>query len=203
MLNINAVKGFQIGSGFDAALLRGSSHNDLFVVDNENIRTKTNFSGGVQGGITNGMDIVFKVAFKPVATILKPQKTIDTELNNIEINLPFVYKDNFSKTLNFFESNDLKYNLEFELERFKPIFINSNFEEMEYGKSEKVLITGLKQDEFLIDELNYIIENTKHAKTVLIDKNHKTYLEEKFNFAVLIDFEVELKQKKHKGLFDD
>ncbi len=86
MLNINAVKGFQIGSGFDAALLKGSSHNDLFIVDNEKVKTKTNFSGGVQGGITNGMDIVFKVAFKPVATILKPQKTIDTELNELEIN---------------------------------------------------------------------------------------------------------------------
>jgi len=132
------------------------------------------------------------------------QKTVfKSFFNNHEINMPYVYKENFSKALYFFESNDLKYTIEFELERFKPIFINSNFEEVEYGKSEKVLITGIKNDEFLIDELNYVIENTKHAKTVLVDKYHKKYLKEKFNFAVLIDFEIELKQREEKGLFDD
>ena len=126
-----------------------------------------------------------------------------SEFNNIEINLPFVYKDNFSKALNFFESNNLKYTLEFEVERFKPIFINSNFEEVEYGKSEKVLITNLKNDEFLIDELNYIIKYTKHAKTIIVDKKHKDYLKEKFNFAALVDYMPKLNEKKEKGLFDD
>lgn len=75
-LSIPASKGFEIGSGFSAASMRGSQHNDLFTVGG---RTSTNRSGGVQGGISNGMDIVFRVAFKPVATILQPQQTIDTQ----------------------------------------------------------------------------------------------------------------------------
>lgn len=74
MLSINAVKGFQYGSGFEGAALKGSEHNDLF---DEKGATKTNFSGGIQGGISNGMDIYFDVAFKPVATIMQDQKTID------------------------------------------------------------------------------------------------------------------------------
>ena len=74
MLSINAVKGFEYGSGFAGASWRGSQHNDLF---NRDGTTKTNYSGGIQGGITNGMDIYFNVAFKPVATIMKDQKTID------------------------------------------------------------------------------------------------------------------------------
>lgn len=75
-LSIPASKGFEIGSGFSAASMRGSQHNDLFTVGG---RTSTNRSGGVQGGISNGMDIVFRVAFKPVATILQAQQTIDTQ----------------------------------------------------------------------------------------------------------------------------
>ena len=74
MLSINAVKGFEYGSGFAGAALRGSAHNDLY---NEDGTTKTNNSGGIQGGISNGMDIYFNVAFKPVATIMQPQETID------------------------------------------------------------------------------------------------------------------------------
>lgn len=74
-LGIPASKGFEIGSGFSSASMRGSQHNDLFTAGG---RTLTNRSGGVQGGISNGMDIVFRVAFKPVATILQPQQTIDT-----------------------------------------------------------------------------------------------------------------------------
>lgn len=70
MLTINAVKGFEYGSGFESARMRGSAHNDLF---NEDGSTKTNFSGGIQGGISNGMDIYFRVAFKPVATLLQQQ----------------------------------------------------------------------------------------------------------------------------------
>ncbi len=76
MLSINAVKGFEFGSGFEGAKLKGSEHNDIF---DENGKTKTNFSGGIQGGISNGMDLYFKVAFKPVATIMQTQKTINSE----------------------------------------------------------------------------------------------------------------------------
>ena len=74
MLSINAVKGFQYGSGFEGAVLKGSQHNDLFNADGT---TKTNHSGGIQGGISNGMDIYFDVAFKPVATIMQNQESID------------------------------------------------------------------------------------------------------------------------------
>lgn len=73
MLSINAVKGFEYGAGFCATDMKGSEHNDIF---NENGTTKSNLSGGIQGGISNGMPIYFRVAFKPVATILKPQETI-------------------------------------------------------------------------------------------------------------------------------
>ncbi|KAA1246384.1 chorismate synthase [Aquimarina sp. RZ0] len=76
MLSINAVKGFEYGSGFEGAALKGSQHNDLFNPDGT---TKTNLSGGIQGGISNGMDIYFNVAFKPVATIMQDQETINKE----------------------------------------------------------------------------------------------------------------------------
>jgi chorismate synthase len=78
MLSINAVKGFEYGSGFEGASWRGSKHNDLFNTDGT---TKTNYSGGIQGGISNGMDIYFNVAFKPVATIMQDQETIDRSGN--------------------------------------------------------------------------------------------------------------------------
>jgi chorismate synthase len=77
MLSINAVKGFEYGSGFEGVKLRGSQHNDEFFNDGARIRTRTNFSGGVQGGISNGEDIYFNVAFKPVATIMQDQNTVD------------------------------------------------------------------------------------------------------------------------------
>ena len=80
MLSINAAKGFEYGSGFLGTTMRGSEHNDEFIVSDDKVQTKTNYSGGVQGGITNGMDINFNVAFKPVATIMKPQKSINAEL---------------------------------------------------------------------------------------------------------------------------
>ena len=76
MLSLPATKGFEIGSGLAGTLQRGSEHNDEFVRKGSRIRTKTNRSGGTQGGITNGEDIVFRVAFKPTATILKPQRTV-------------------------------------------------------------------------------------------------------------------------------
>ena len=81
MLSINAAKGFEYGDGFDFATKRGSEVNDLFVSENQTIRTATNHSGGIQGGISNGEDIYFRVAFKPVATLLQSQKTVDMEGN--------------------------------------------------------------------------------------------------------------------------
>jgi len=78
MLSINAVKGFEYGSGFCGAKMKGSDHNDLFNADGS---TKSNLSGGIQGGISNGMDIYFRVAFKPVATIMQKQETIDSDGN--------------------------------------------------------------------------------------------------------------------------
>ncbi len=82
MLSINAVKGFEYGSGFQGASLKGSEHNDLF---NEDGTTQTNHSGGVQGGISNGMDIYFRVAFKPVATVIQKQNTLDNSGNIVEM----------------------------------------------------------------------------------------------------------------------
>jgi chorismate synthase len=82
MLSINAVKGFEYGSGFCGAKMKGSEHNDLF---NANGTTKSNLSGGIQGGISNGMDIYFRVAFKPVATIMQSQTTIDADGNETEM----------------------------------------------------------------------------------------------------------------------
>ncbi|UMB54236.1 chorismate synthase [Lutibacter sp. A64] len=82
MLSINAVKGFEYGSGFCGAKMTGSEHNDLF---NKDGSTKTNLSGGIQGGISNGMDIYFRVAFKPVATIMQKQQTIDKDGNIVEM----------------------------------------------------------------------------------------------------------------------
>ncbi len=79
MLSINAAKGFEYGDGFDAALYRGSEHNDLFYNDNGRINTRTNHSGGIQGGISNGQDIYFRVAFKSVATLLMEQETVTVE----------------------------------------------------------------------------------------------------------------------------
>lgn len=77
MLTINAVKGFEYGDGFDSALHRGSERNDHFFNDNGRINTRTNHSGGIQGGISNGQDIYFRVAFKSVATILMEQETVN------------------------------------------------------------------------------------------------------------------------------
>lgn len=83
MLSIPAAKGFEIGSGFAGARMRGSAHNDLFIKKGEHLGTRTNYSGGVQGGISNGEPIVLRVAFKPPATIRVPQKTVDFEGNDV------------------------------------------------------------------------------------------------------------------------
>jgi chorismate synthase len=76
ILSINACKGFEYGSGFDGVEMRGSQHNDIFIEKGGEILTETNFSGGIQGGISNGMDIYFRAAFKPVATIMHAQATV-------------------------------------------------------------------------------------------------------------------------------
>lgn len=82
MLSINAVKGFEYGSGFEGTRLKGSEHNDAF---NQDGSTKTNHSGGIQGGISNGMDIYFRVAFKPVATLIQKQQTLNTAGEMVEM----------------------------------------------------------------------------------------------------------------------
>ena len=82
MLSINAVKGFEYGSGFEGVKMKGSEHNDAFNADGS---TQTNNSGGIQGGISNGMDIYFNVAFKPVATVMQTQDTIDKDGNSVEM----------------------------------------------------------------------------------------------------------------------
>ena len=79
MLSINAVKGFEYGEGFDGVRARGSEQNDIFVSKDGTIHTLTNHSGGIQGGISNGNDIFFRVAFKPVATLLRPQPTVNAQ----------------------------------------------------------------------------------------------------------------------------
>lgn len=85
MLSLPATKGFEIGSGFQGTFLKGSEHNDLFENMGGEIRTTTNLSGGVQGGISNGEELYFRVAFKPTATVLKPQQTVDDEGKNTEL----------------------------------------------------------------------------------------------------------------------
>ena len=86
MLGINAVKGFEYGSGFAGTELTGSQHNDIFIKTGDQVSTLTNHSGGVQGGISNGQDIYYRVAFKPIATLLREQKTIDRNENETTIN---------------------------------------------------------------------------------------------------------------------
>ncbi len=85
MLSINAVKGFEYGSGFEGVKMNGSQHNDIFESKGDKITTKTNHSGGIQGGISNGEDICFKVAFKPVATIMQKQDTVNSKGDAAEI----------------------------------------------------------------------------------------------------------------------
>jgi len=79
MLSLPATKGFEIGSGFSGTLMTGLEHNDEFYMEDGNVRTRTNRSGGIQGGISNGEDIVFRVAFKPTATVLREQKTVTND----------------------------------------------------------------------------------------------------------------------------
>jgi chorismate synthase len=85
MLSLPATKGFEVGSGFSGTRLKGSEHNDVFELRGGKIRTATNLSGGIQGGISNGEDIFFRVAFKPTATILQPQKTVTNSGEETEL----------------------------------------------------------------------------------------------------------------------
>lgn len=85
MFSINAVKGFDLGSGFNSVSMRGSEHNDAFEMKEGKVTTKTNHSGGIQGGISNGEDIYFNVAFKPVATIFKEQDSVNTLSEEVKI----------------------------------------------------------------------------------------------------------------------
>lgn len=85
MLSLPATKGFEVGSGFAGAAMYGSAHNDLFENRDGHIRTRTNRSGGVQGGISNGEELTFRIAFKPTATVIRPQQTVDTQGHETEL----------------------------------------------------------------------------------------------------------------------
>jgi len=85
MLSLPATKGFEIGSGFGSTLMKGSEHNDIFEMRDGRVTTPTNRSGGIQGGISNGEPIFFRIAFKPTATILRPQQTVSTTGENVEL----------------------------------------------------------------------------------------------------------------------
>jgi chorismate synthase len=85
MLSINAVKGFEYGSGFEGVKMNGSEHNDIFENEGGKIVTRTNHSGGIQGGISNGQDIYFNTAFKPVATVMKDQESVDKDGNKTTV----------------------------------------------------------------------------------------------------------------------
>jgi chorismate synthase len=85
MLSINAVKGFEYGSGFEGVKMRGSDHNDAYYQDGDRVRTRTNNSGGIQGGISNGEDIYFNVAFKPVATIMQDQESVNEAGDSVTV----------------------------------------------------------------------------------------------------------------------
>lgn len=84
VLNINACKGFEIGSGFAGTRMRGAEHNDPFFMDDGRVRTRSNRSGGIQGGVSNGEEIFFRAAFKPVATVVRPQTTVDAAGREVE-----------------------------------------------------------------------------------------------------------------------
>jgi chorismate synthase len=87
MLSINSVKGFEYGYGFASCAMKGSEYNDAFVMKDGKVHTHTNFSGGIQGGISNGNDIFFHVAFKPISSIRKTQQTIDTKGQDVSLHI--------------------------------------------------------------------------------------------------------------------
>lgn len=87
LLSIPSVKGVAFGSGFEGVAMRGSEHNDLFVIKEDKVSTQTNYSGGIQGGVSNGEDIFIRIAFKPISSIAQPQKSIDKSMNTVDIDL--------------------------------------------------------------------------------------------------------------------
>jgi len=123
-----------------------------------------------------------------------------SKFGSVEINLPYVYKEEFSRALKFFEDNFLKYTLEFELDRFKPVFVDYRLREVRYGESEKVLILGIKNDRYFFKELNYLIDNTKYAKTVIVNEENSNLLKKGFNFAMLVDFAFDFEKKEEESL---
>jgi len=147
--------------------------------------------------------------FKEIASLInekKELKLIDSTLfttkfiYNEEYNLifPSLYLENLEKVLYFFEKNNLKFNIkDLKISRFQPIFINRKNEVIKFGKSNRVVINGIKNDEFLINELNFIFEKVKYANVKFYDKkNIASFYKDEYNFAILIDVEVELKEKE-------
>jgi len=118
---------------------------------------------------------------------------------------PSLYQDELSKALAFFENLDLAYHLkDIKLDRFIPQFINSRYEKVAFGRTGKVVVEGIKKDKYFIKELNYIFEKIKYANVKFYDKtNIDSFYKDKFDFAILIDCEVELKEKeiKEESLF--
>ncbi|NPA55439.1 MAG: hypothetical protein GXO40_03665 [Epsilonproteobacteria bacterium] len=109
---------------------------------------------------------------------------------------PPLYLDELKEALYFFKANKLAYHLkDVKLDRFRPQFINSKYEKVEFGRSDRVVIYGIRKDKYFIREINYICENMKHAKVKFFDKsNIDTFFNEKFNFAILVECEVELNE---------
>ena len=169
------------------------SFEDLFIALNKNVTLFT-YKDEFKLLFANVIDIKEKEIDLQKISIFK------SKFKNHEIKLPYVYKKEFSKAINFFEMNDLKYILDFSLERFRPIFIDYKFKQVAFGESDRVVISGLKDDEIFFRELNYIVDNTKHAKTIFINQTNKSDLYKKFfNFAVLVDIEFEVPKKEEIG----
>ncbi|NPA12200.1 MAG: hypothetical protein GXO62_08150 [Epsilonproteobacteria bacterium] len=152
---------------------------------------------------------IFTTQDFPKAVPLQPREyeisqigLFKSNFENIQINLPYVYKEEFLKVIGFFRDNEIKHTLEFELERFKPVYVDGLFREVEFGGSSKVLITNLQNDSVFFKELNFIVENTKHAKTVFIDRYNFHMINEEFNFGVLVGVEFTPKRIEEGELFD-
>jgi ferrochelatase len=130
------------------------------------------------------------------ATLLVSQIKFKNQYYSIRF--PAVYKDELEKALYFLEQQNLEYLIkDIELERFYAQFINSRFEKVKFGKTDKVVIFGLKTDNYLMRELNFIFEMGKYGKVRFFDKNNiEQFYTENYNFAVLIDTDIELKEKQ-------
>jgi len=128
--------------------------------------------------------------------------TIEFIYNNFKYNLEFtpLYIEELKKALNFFKEMNLSFSLkDINLNRFKPQFINSRYEKVSFGKTEKVVIQGIKQDRYFIRELNFIFEKLSYANVKFYNNsNLSLFYQDNFNFAVLIECEVELKEKQIK-----